>query len=416
MSANELDLWRRVYGSSRSRLLAWLCELNAGERIALGAILVTPFALYVDYRVGATLVDDLVEYRPIGESGGRVVSYHQLFGWTQVVWLTAGAVTFAARTTRPAFRAVPVVLAVGLLTLILGVTVARGGIDRTTVIALGATLVPLIAMVAVLASPVVRQEVRRVVVTIFVVECAAVVLLSLAKKAMEGTSGRRLEAFAFGPAPEMGLVLAAVLLLAFATVGPVTLRAALVGVTGMGLLLTETRGATLAAVAGGVTIALLLPRVRLWVVGGVGTLVLVFVLTTSRSLSFSDLSTKYRRQNLAHHWDLFEQEPLWGYGVNASGIDAFRAAHAVSLEMANAAGIFAAILFALIWLVPVIGRLRRGNLDLVPAAAVAVVTAMFVGWITTGSAVLIYNPPTNLLPLVLAIGLLEPRAFSPRLM
>src|SRR5262249_30892422 len=153
--------------------------------------------------------------------------------------------------------------------------------------------------------------------------------ISFGRRLMEGRPGMRLEAFAFGPAPELGLVLAAVVLLALATVGPGVLRAAYIVVTGVGLLLTETRGALLAVVVGGVTLGLVLPRARLLVAGGISSLILVFVLTTSRSLSFHDTSTTYRRQNLAHHWDLFLQHPFTGYGVNGSGIDKFRAAHSV---------------------------------------------------------------------------------------
>ncbi|MBA2372263.1 MAG: hypothetical protein H0V71_11545, partial [Chloroflexi bacterium] len=185
MSATE-PVPRRILVPFLVRAGVYVGELNAGERIALAAMLATPFALYVDYRTGAALVEDLVQYQPIGEAAGRLVSYHQVFGWTQVVWLAAGAGIAAFRGTRDAFRSLPLVLLAALLALILGVTLALGGIDRTTVVALGATLLPLIAMTAVLTGPSLRQEIRRVLVTIFVSECAAIVALSFAKKALAG--------------------------------------------------------------------------------------------------------------------------------------------------------------------------------------------------------------------------------------
>ena len=93
------------------------------------------------------------------------------------------------------------------------VSALHGGVDSTTVLNICATLVPYIAMIAVLGHVVIRPRTARDLVTIACASGAVLVVLTIVKKALEGALGQRLQTFAFGAGPETGVVLAPLLLL-----------------------------------------------------------------------------------------------------------------------------------------------------------------------------------------------------------
>jgi hypothetical protein len=177
------------------------------------------------------------------------------------------------------------------------------------------------------------------------------------------------------------------------------------GVLAAGLLLTETRGALLGAIAGALVYAARFRRLRWWIAGAAAFGAVFFAVASDRSITtLADPSNAVRREQVAAHFDLFLDRP-WGYGMSETSADAFRAADNTLLGISNAGGVLALVLWLLAFGLPLVRALRRRpwSLPAVAALSVAVMTVIF--WVTTGTEVLIAYPPTNLLPLVLAVAL-----------
>jgi hypothetical protein len=174
-------------GRSASRPLragrALIQELNVPERIAALGVLLTPFALLVDYRAGFSVSTSTVTYVPISEGGGRPATYEEVIGATQVLWMAAGAAGLIHPRARAGFRSVTTMSLGGLLALILVVTAAQDGLDRFAVHALAATLIPLVPLAGVLTNPQIRVAKLRLLVLGFVLLVALAALATLAQNA-----------------------------------------------------------------------------------------------------------------------------------------------------------------------------------------------------------------------------------------
>jgi hypothetical protein len=284
-------------------------------------------------------------------------------------------------------------------------TAVDGGIDSTTALTLGATMVPYIAMVAIIRHLDVRLPTVRDLATAACVGGAVVVALTIAKSVVAGRLSERLGAFAFGPAPEAGVVLAPLLLLVPAMRASRWIKLGAAVCLGAGLVLTQARGALIATFAGALVLIATQKsrRLRLAEVTAVGIAAAAALIFSSRTYSFTDRATTYRRANLELHWHLFLDRPLLGHGIAFESISAVRAAHNTLLSIADAGGAILLLLWiaALIVLPLVAGLDREKRLSTAPVGVAAIV-AVFIGWNTTGSEVLMYDPPTNLLPLMLA--------------
>ena len=380
-----------------------LRPLSAPANLALIGVLLTPLTLVLDYRVGSGVISDTVTYTPYAEGNSLPVTYEQVFGWTQVLWIALGAVALSRAEWRAGFRSVSVLSLVALLALICGVTAALDGIGIFTVRGLGSTLVPLIAMAGVLLNPWIgKAGVRRLLVA-FALGVAIITAGTLAFNAVNGDLGQRFDSLLFGPPTETGLALAMTLiLLPAAQLRP--LPTVLIGSTLLtALVLTQTRGALVSLAAGAVALALLAPPRRVIAVALVAValvgVVAAFALISDRPLSLGDASTDLREAELERHWQLFLDRPAYGYGISAEAVGLSTSAHNTLLALANAAGIGAALLWLTAWVVPV-GRGMRSH-SFPAAVAAAVLVCALVGWSTTGTEPLIYTPPTNLLPLLL---------------
>jgi hypothetical protein len=158
-------------------------------------------------------------------------------------------------------------------------------------------------------------------------------------------------------------------------------------------------------------------RLRLAAVTAVGIAAAgVLVFTARSSYSFTDRATDYRRANLEHHWHLFLDRPLLGHGIADGSISAVRAAHNTLLSIANAGGLVLLLLWIVAWiLLPLAAARDRGKRLSTASVGAAAMVAVVIGWNTTGSEVLMYDPPTNLLPLVLAGALIARPQPLPRL-
>ena len=384
-----------------------LRPLSTPANIAVIGVLLTPLTLVLDYRVGSGVISDTVTYTPYAEGNSLPVSYEQVFGWTQVLWIALGAVALSRAEWRTGFRSVSVFSLVALLALICGVTAALDGIDVFTIRGLGCTLVPLIAMAGVLLNPWIGSAgVRRLLVA-FAFAVAVITAGTLAFNAVNGDLGQRFDLLLFGPPTETGLALALTLvLLPAAQLRP--LPAVLIGTTLLtALVLTETRGALVAFAAGAVALALLVPPRRVMAVAlvtvALAGVVALFALTSDRPLSLGDDATDLREAELERHWQLFLDRPAYGYGLSDEAVAFSTGAHNTVLAFANAAGIGAALLWLTAWFAPVARGMRSHTFQ--AAVAAAVLTCALVGWFTTGTEPLIYTPPTNLLPLLLGVGL-----------
>ena len=257
----------RLAGWRPAAILAAAKRQAAGrspvELIALAAVAMTPVALFLDYRGHTDFVASTVVYLPVGEDAGRPVEYAQIWGLTQAVWLAAGAGVLMLGGGRRIVRNAQFVLLILVLAVLLAASAAHGGIDSTTVLTLGATVVPYIAMVAVVCHPLIRPRTARDLATLACLSGAGVVLLTVARKALEGALAQRLDTFAFGTAPETGVVLAPLLLLVPAMRVRPSLKLATAATLGVGLLLTQTRGAVIAAAVGAVVLVVAVGKRRL---------------------------------------------------------------------------------------------------------------------------------------------------------
>lgn len=384
----------------------WGERPNGPERLALVGVLLTPVTLFVDHRLGLGLSSNTVTYVPYDENAGQPVSYTEVLGWTQLLWVVLALVALTRRRLRRGFGSVPVAALSALVALIVGVTIALDGLDGFARHALLTTLVPLVAITGILFNPDVRLPAVRRLVFVLSAITATVVLGTLAVNALKGTLGERFDVYLFGSPTDTGLVLALLLILTPAVAETRWVRAGLAVVLAVGLVLSETRGGLLAAGAGALVTALLLPRLRLVTVGAIAVALVAFVIVSDRSLlSISDPSNSIRRESVERHWQLFLVQPSYGYGLSAEARPFVTAAHNVFLGLANAGGAAAALLWLVAWSQPLVAAVRDRARSLLAAVPAAVLVGAIVTWVTTGSEVLVFVPPTNLLPLVLAVAL-----------
>ena len=286
-------------------------------------------------------------------------------------------------------------------------TELRGGVDSTTVLNLLATLAPVAAMVAVLGHPAIRPEVRRSATFITCAWAAAAVAVTILKHVAGSVPfTQRLDTFAFGTAPDTGEALAPLLLLVGVVSGSRIGRGATVAVLAGGLLLSQARGAILAFIAALAVISFGIPRLRLYAAAASAAMLGIFALAFSRSLTFSDNATRFRGENLTRHWHLFLRKPVFGYGISAMSLDDLQAAHNSLLSIGWPAGWLRLFSGSRHGFSPRFGASARGC-HIAPANfALGAVVATFVGWLTTGGEILLYSPPTNLLPIVLATSII----------
>jgi hypothetical protein len=385
------------------------------ELVALAATAATPFALFLDYRAHTDFVSWTVVYLPVGENAGRPAAYEQIFGLTQAVWLGAGLVVLAMAGWRKFVDNAQLLLLVLALDVLVVVTAAYAQVDSTTALTLGGTIVTYIAMIGVIRHVDVRLPTTQEMVTVTCAAAAVIVLLTIAKNTLGHTLSQRLDTFAFGPAPETAVVLAPLLVLVPAMRGS---RSAKVGTAlclGAGLVLTQSRGALIAAVIGGALLVAMQQTTRVRIAGltAIGAAAAAYAIFSRRSYSFGDAATTYRRENLRHHWNLFLDRPFFGHGISDGSIDAVRAAHNTLLSVADAGGAVLLALWIATWIaIPLAAFLDRRARYATASIGLAATAAVIVGWNTTGSEVLLYDPPTNLLPLMLAVALVGPVALE----
>jgi O-antigen ligase len=380
--------------------------LSSIERIALLAVVATPLALVADYRLGLAPIVRAYSFRPVAENGGYPISYEQLFGWTQIVWLLAGVVALMRPGTRGGFWSAPTALLVFFAAVLTTITAATTGIDQFAALALAASLVPIIAMCGLLLHPGITRRTAVWMISFFSFAAAAAVLATTAKDAIHHQLSERFSLFLFGSPTyaAAALVATALLTLALREV-PSWLRIALVVVLALGVALTQTRGAIFGAAAGLLCIAVLDRRVRLTALAGVAVATLLLAFGPIRPLSNS--SNTIRTHDVARHLHVLASRPIVGYGIAGSYADSFRGADNTLVGIADASGGVGAVIWISAWLLPIGLALRARRLKATTAFAAAAIAATFATWLTTGNEVLVYAPPTNLLPLVFAVALVE---------
>ncbi len=317
-------------------------ERSSVELIALVATAATPIALFLDYRAHTDVIKSVVTYLPVGENEGRPAAYNQIWGSTQALWIAAAIGVLVVGGWRKFVDNAQLLLLVLALDVLLLATAVYDRIDSTTALTLGATMVPYIAMAAVVRHLDIRLPTVRDLAAAACVGGAGVVALTIAKQAAAGGLSERLGTFSFGPAPEAGVVLAPLLLLVPAMRAARWIKFGVAVCLGAGLLLTQARGALIATFAG--TLVLVAAhrgkRLRLAAVTAVGIAAAVVLVFSARSsYSFTDRATDYRRANLEHHWHLFLDRPVLGHGISHGSISAVRAAHNTLLSIANAGGV-----------------------------------------------------------------------------
>jgi hypothetical protein len=390
-------------------------ERSPVEVVALAATAATPVALFLDYRAHTDFAARSVIYAPVGENAGRPATYEQIFGLTQALWIGAAIAVLALGGWRKFVDNAQLLFLVLALAVLVVATAAYEQVDSTTVLTLGATMVAYIAMMGVIRHVDVRLPTTRDLVTTACAAGAAIVVLTAAKHALAHTLSQRLGVFAFGDGPETAVVLAPLLVLVPAMRVPRYVKFGTAVCLGAGLVLTQTRGASIAAVVGGVVLAATQKgrHFRIGALTAIGAAAAAYAVLARRSFSFSDVATTYRRENLQYHWDLFVQRPSFGHGISETSIDAVRAAHNTLLSIADAGGAVLLTLWIAVWIVlPLTALLDRRRRFATASVGLAATAAVIVGWSTTGSEVLLYDPPTNLLPLMLAVALVGPAAFE----
>lgn len=159
-----------------------LGALRPVERIALVSVTLTPPFLVLDYRGGFGFWTTTNAFHAFGY-GGALLSYTEVIGLTQVLWIAAALAAAFKSGARAGFRSPTVVALTALMLLLVGVTVTRGRLDVFAVHALLTTLVPMIAMCAVLCHPAIRRAVLRRCVLVLAIFTALVVAITLVKDA-----------------------------------------------------------------------------------------------------------------------------------------------------------------------------------------------------------------------------------------
>ena len=380
--------------------------LAAVEWIAVLAVVATPFALAADYRLGLAPVGRAYSFRPIAENGGYPVSYEQLFGWTQIVWLLAGAVALVIRRTRQGFWSAPTALLALFAGVLTVVTAATGGIEQFAAFALCENVLPLVAMCGLLLHPGVTRRTIVWMIAYFGVASAATVLATVIREGIHHQLTDRFSIFIFGsPTYAAAALVAMTLVIMAARPGPRSFRIALICLLTVAVVLTQTRGALVGAAGGLLCVAVLNRRARLPALLGVLVAVALLVFGPIRPLN--NTSNIVRTRDVGHHLHVLASRPLVGYGIANRYADAFRGADNTLVGIADASGGLGAIIWTSAWLLPVGLLLRARRLNEGTSFAVGAVAATFATWLTTGNEVLIYAPPTNLLPLVFAVALIE---------
>lgn len=389
---------------------------NLRARLALASVAATPIALYVDYRLGFSVFAKTIAFRHLAEDGRRVVTYRQTVGATQVLWLTAGALALARRDTRRGFASAPAMILMLAILALLWTSEWQASIDWFTALAVVSTLLPIYAMVGVLCNPDLDRAVLVRCVGVFAAMTSVVIAATAVHAYLAGQLGSRLGYFMFGSATDAAMALATLLPLSV-TVGRGRLRSATVVSVAVGLLLTQTRGAMAGAIVGIGVLMFFAPRFR--IKGGVMLVgaAAIFVLILNRPIPLlqADRAAQYRSVYLHAHWHYFVAHPLTGNGLSLSTSTYVEAAHNTILGIADAGGIVVALLWLLAWWVPARRAMRwMPPGDPLPAAGIAAIVGAFICWNTTGGDLLVYVPPTNSLPLVLAAALAMQAARLPR--
>jgi len=396
----------RLRTARRLALSSGQAKLTRPERLALVGLLLTPFALLLDYRLGLGLIEQKRTFNSYVENFGLPVSYTQVFGAAQALWIVLAIIALGRRGSRGGFASPSAVCLIGLSVLILAITASLDEVDSHTELDLASTVVPLIAIVGVLLHPSVRLKTVRGLILVFASTTAAITAGTILFDLLRGELGQRFDLFLFGSPTYTGIVLAMTLVLLVPVRGPRWIKAPLMMTIGLGLLLTQTRGAQAAAICGLLVLAVGDRRLRVATLAALVALIGASVLLSSRSLfSLSDASFHLRSNQVARHWQLFLAHPSYGYGLSAESVPFTTGSDNTILGLANAAGVGAAILWLAAWSQPTIAALVRLRKEPAVIGAAAVLVAAFVAWMTTGGEVLTYAPPTNLLPLALALAL-----------
>ena len=387
-----------------ARVAAAAHGLRPAETLALIAVVLTPFALLADYRLGLAPVTQIFGFRPLIENNSATVTYQQLVGWTQILWISIGVAALALPCARGGFRSPPTVLLASFCAVVTGVTLFSGGVDRFARLALLGTLVPLLCMFGVLTNPKLRSSTVEALIAYLAGATAIVIGVSAAKDVLQNRISDRFSLFLYGSPTYAAAVFVALLFLVLGLRGGRSFKIVVAAALLLGIVLTQTRGAIAAMVAGLIVVGLIERRFRLPALAAAVVVALVLVLGPVRPLS--DASNEIRIRNVTHHLDTYSQRPLAGFGIGGADAEEFRAADNTLVGVAVAAGAVGLLLWCAAWLWAVFRPHFRLSGGLAPFAAAAI-GATFVTWVTTGNEVLIYAPPTNLLPAVLAVGILS---------
>lgn len=386
------------------RLSDLAADLRPAETLGLIAVGLTPLALLADYRLGLAPVVDTISFRPLVENGALPVIYQQLVGWTQILWISIGVAALSQRATRRGFRSASTLLLAAFCVFLIVVTAASGGVDRFAAVALFATLAPLVGMLGVLTHPDVRRRTVDVMVAYLATASAVVVLLTVAKNVLHHQISGRLAVFLYGSPTYAAAAFAALLFLVLGVeILGRNIRLALAATLAVGIVLTQTRGGTAALAGGFLAIGLMRRKVRLPALAVAAVAGVVLIASPLRPLA--DTSNAIRTKDVMHHARVFLDRPVTGFGISNVHANAFRAADNTLVGIADAAGVVGLLLWCGVWLWPVV-RARRWHTDATVSFAVGAIAATFVSWLTTGNEVLIYAPPTNLLPLALSVSML----------
>jgi hypothetical protein len=374
------------------------------EVLALTAVVLTPFALLADYRLGLAPVTEIFGFRPLIENNASTVTYQQLVGWTQILWISIGAAAIALPSARAGFRSPPTVLLASFCAVLIVVTAFSGGVDRFARLAILGALAPLVCMFGVLTHPKLRYGTVEALVAYLSAVTALVIGITAATDVFQNRISERFSLFLYGSPTYAAAALVALLFLVLGLRGRRNFKIVVAAALLLGIMLTQTRGGIAAIVGGLIVVGLIEQRFRLPAFAAAVVAALILVVGPVRPLA--DASNEIRMKNVTHHLDTYSQRPLTGFGIGGIHAEKFRAADNTLVGVAVASGAVGLLLWCAAWLWAVFRPSFRRSSGLAPFAAGAV-GATFVTWVTTGNEVLIYAPPTNLLPVVLAIGILR---------
>ena len=376
-------------------------------------MVLTPVLVLLDFRSPLGFWTRTEFFTPYAENNNQVTSFSEVFGLTQTMWLCAGAATFVVTPFRQLVRQTSFLCLCGVLVLLWLVTAARTGIDQTTVHAVLTVLGPLVAATLLLTNANLTTWSIRAMVTAWVIAVSGFVAATLVLRLHTGQLGQRFDVSILGSPTYTGAVLAATLPLVFAAYGSNWFRLALGVSLGLGLVLTQTRGAVLGLGVACVVLAAWLPYARWIIIGGFGVAIAAFLGFGVRPLfTLSDPSDTLRRADLSRHWALFLRRPWFGYGLARSTLTDGITDNSL-LEVLDRAGVVAFGLWLVAWLQPLVRAMRLGGRRQAVAPAAASLLATVGTWVTTGNQVLNYVPPTSFLPPLLAVALLTSTSVSP---